>query len=267
MTPRRRAARLVAFLRRRPRLAVAAVGVVIALSAASAAWTSVRTAQILTIDPDLVAGRQDLVAFALPRGRSGFEQHCASCHGAAGRGAPSRGVPDLTDQDWLYGSGKVSEVETVILYGVRAPHPKTWKLARMPAYARRVPYPPEPALQSLSPGDIGDVVSFLLAVEGRGRASEASLRGGAIFGGRGGCYDCHGPDAHGDPGVGAPNLTDDIWLYGSGRPQEIFDTIAYGRAGVCPAWAGRLKPALIREIALYVHSLSAAPAPSGRGGL
>jgi cytochrome c oxidase cbb3-type subunit 3 len=140
--------------------------------------------------------------------------------------------------------------------------PSPCACSAVPAYARKVPYPPEPALQPLSPGDIGDVVSYLLALEGRAPVSEASQRGGALFVGRGGCYDCHGPDAHGDPGVGAPNLADRIWLYGSGRPQEIFDSIAYGRAGVCPAWAGRLEPARIREIALYVRSLSAAPAPT-----
>jgi cytochrome c oxidase cbb3-type subunit 3 len=126
----------------------------------------------------------------------------------------------------------------------------------MPAFARPVPYPQEPALQPLSPDDIDDVVAFLLTTEGRQPSSDAAARGGAIFIGRGGCYDCHAPDARGDPGVGAPNLADNIWLYGIGRPDQIFTSIAFGRAGVCPAWSGRLRPGLIREIALYVHALA-----------
>jgi cytochrome c oxidase cbb3-type subunit 3 len=110
----------------------------------------------------------------------------------------------------------------------------------------------------LSPTDIDDVIAFLLSVEGRASDARATQRGGEIFRGRGGCYDCHGGDARGDSGVGAPNLADDIWLYGRGRPREIFASIAYGRAGSCPAWSARLSRPLIREIALYVHALSAA---------
>jgi cytochrome c oxidase cbb3-type subunit 3 len=248
--------RLAGALRGRPRT-VSAIAILLALTlAAWITWTASMSAELLRDDPDLVALRPRLVQYALPRGRDAFQAHCAECHGSDGRGDSARGVPDLTDHDWLYGSGQVSDIETVIQYGIRAPNPKTWKLARMPAYARPIPYPPEPTMKPLSPDDIRDVVAFLTTVEGRTPASDASSRGGAIFVGRGGCYDCHGPDAHGDPGVGAPNLTDAIWLYGSGRPDEIFQTIAYGRAGVCPAWITRLRPVVIREIAVFIHALS-----------
>jgi len=265
MTPEGWSEGLARQVRRRPRAVLVFVAAAVAVSAASAAWTMARTTALVSADPDRLAGRPDLVAFALPRGHRGFATYCAPCHGRAARGDPALGIPDLTDQDWLYGSGKVSEIETIISDGVRAPDPKTWKLARMPAYARLVPYPPEPALQPLAPGDIRDVVSFLMSIEGRGPVSEASARGRAIFAGRGGCYDCHGADAGGDPGVGAPNLADHTWLYGSGQPEEIFDSIAYGRAGVCPAWRGRLKPAQVREIALYVHALSTPSASASVG--
>lgn len=245
---------------------MAVVLLILALPASAAAWNASRTAQILSLDPDLLPEQPALMAYAAPRGRRSFDRHCAGCHGRDARGNSSLGVPNLVDTDWLYGSGKVGEIETVILYGIRAPHPKTWKLAEMPAYAHARPYPREPALQPLSPGDIRDVAAFLLSVEGRAPASDASRRGSAIFAGRGGCYDCHGADAHGDPGVGAPNLADNIWLYGAGSLDEIFASIAYGHAGVCPAWAGRLPPAEIREIALYVHSIADRPALiKGRG--
>ena len=259
-------AALLRFVRRRPRAAAALLLLALSGPAAAAAWDASRNAELLRGDPDLLPGKPALMAFALPRGRRGFQAYCAACHGSDGRGDSDIGAPNLADQDWLYGSGKVGEIETVILYGVRAAHPKTWKLAQMPAYAQSLPYPREPALKPLSPGDIRDVTAFLLSIEGRAPASDASHRGSAIFAGRGGCFDCHGADAHGDPGVGAPNLADNIWLYGSGSPDEIFASIAYGHAGVCPAWAGRLQPAEIREIALYVHSISDRPAQIKGGG-
>ncbi|MBV9510487.1 MAG: c-type cytochrome [Caulobacteraceae bacterium] len=256
---------LWAALRRRPRAAIAAVLLLAAAGAACAAWDASRTASLVSADPDALAASPSLTAFAVSRGRRGFDRYCADCHGVSGKGDASRGVPDLTDHDWLYGQGRASEIEGVIDYGIRAPNAKTWRLARMPAYARPVPYPPEPTMKPLSPDDIRDVIAFLFFIERRRPQSDASQRGGAIFTGRGGCYDCHGPDGHGDPGIGAPNLTDDIWLYGHGGAADIFETIAYGRAGVCPAWSGRLKPGLIREIALYVHALSDRRAPADKG--
>jgi cytochrome c oxidase cbb3-type subunit 3 len=263
MTLRRLAGQAASFARRRPLSLIVALLVLAGSAAGWAAYDGWRTASLLRADPDQLPAQASLTAFAVARGRAGFARYCASCHGRDGRGDPSAGVPNLTDHDWLYGDGKVSEIEGVVLYGVRAPNARTWKLASMPAYARRTPYPPEPALQALSPGDIDDVIAFLFTIEGRQAASHASRRGQAIFSGRGGCYDCHAPDAHGDPGVGAPNLADAIWLYGAGRPRDVFDSIAYGRAGVCPAWAGRLKPGPIREIAFFVHSL---PTPTASGG-
>jgi cytochrome c oxidase cbb3-type subunit 3 len=86
-----------------------------------------------------------------------------------------------------------------------------------------------------------------------------------VYSDKGGCYDCHARDARGDGAIGAPNLTDSIWLYGDGGARWIYDSIAYGRAGVMPAWADRLSPAQVRAVSLYVYSLShgsAQPKPS-----
>ena len=65
---------------------------------------------------------------------------------------------------------------------------------------------------------------------------------------------CHGEAAKGNPEMGAPNLTDPIWLYGS-APEQVIATIANGRKGVMPGWEGRLDPATIRSLTLYVHTL------------
>ena len=68
------------------------------------------------------------------------------------------------------------------------------------------------------------------------------------------CASCHGPDGKGKQEQGAPNLTDEIWLYGGTR-QAIVESIRTGRGGMMPAWAGRLDPVTIKSLAVYVHSL------------
>jgi cytochrome c oxidase cbb3-type subunit 3 len=125
----------------------------------------------------------------------------------------------------------------------------------MPAYARPVPYDREKLL-ALSPADIHDVVAFLFQSEGHAADTAAAARGRQIFDGRGGCWDCHGGDGRGDSEVGAPNLMDNIWLYGDGSRDDVFRSIADGHKGVCPAWAGKLSPAAVLEVSLYVWSLS-----------
>ena len=65
---------------------------------------------------------------------------------------------------------------------------------------------------------------------------------------------CHGPDGKGNQALGAPNLTDELWLYG-GDKATVIETITNSRGGVMPAWTGRLDPATIKELAIYVHSL------------
>jgi len=211
-------------------------------------------ATLLRTDPDLAAANPQMMKFALGPGHGVYEHNCASCHGAKGLGDQARGVPNLTDNDWLYGEGQTSDIETVILYGIRAPNPKTWRLADMPAFAQKVPYTRE-ALLPLRPDEIRDVMAFLASLRGAPASPEAATRGSKIFSNTGGCYDCHGSDAHGDPSIGGPNLADNIWLYG-GDDKTVFNTIAYGRAGYCPAWETRLPIVKIREAALYVYSLS-----------
>jgi len=212
-------------------------------------------ARLLRADPDAIAADAGLNRFAIRRGAPIFRARCASCHGDHGEGDPNRGAPDLTDQDWLYGAGEVSDIERVVDYGIRAHNPKSWNLAVMPALATPNPGG-EKGLQPLSPGDIDDVIDFLMQVENRPHDAAGAARGGVIYSTRGACYDCHGADAGGDAAIGAPNLTDRIWLYGDGSRAAIFQSIAHGRQGVCPAWIKTLSPAQIREVALYVHSLS-----------
>jgi cytochrome c oxidase cbb3-type subunit 3 len=221
-------------------------------------------AGLLRADPGLIPGDPTLMEFALERGAPVFAAHCAACHGANGKGDPVAGVPELTDSDWLYGAGEPGEIERIVSYGIRAHNSKTRDLATMPAFARAAPSAANPGLNPLSPGDIRDVVEFLFYLEKRAADAPAAARGAKIFSGRGGCYDCHGSDGQGDSAVGGPNLADEIWLYGDGSRNAIFNSIAYGRQGMCPGWAGRLSVGEIRAVSLYVYALSHR-APS-RGG-
>jgi cytochrome c oxidase cbb3-type subunit 3 len=212
--------------------------------------------------PDAIPGDPALETWALARGRRAYARHCSSCHGAAGEGDRQRGVPDLRDGDWLYGSGRVLEVERVVLYGIRAENSKGWRLSVMPGYARREP-DRQYRLEPLRPSEIDDVTEYLMKLQGQPYVEAVAARGALVYRNqsRGLCWDCHAENARGNPAIGAPRLTDGIWLYGDGSRAAIRRSIADGRAGVCPAWVGRLDAVTIRALAVWVHQLSA-QAPS-----
>jgi cytochrome c oxidase cbb3-type subunit 3 len=210
-------------------------------------------ASLLRSTADDVASDPTLLRFALPRGEHGYAAHCSRCHGANLVGDPARGIPNLTDTDWLYGSGRVSEIERVILYGIRSGNPKGWDLAGMPAFATEHPYAAY-AMQPLAPRDVSDVAAYVSAFQHAPHDPAAVQRGAAVFHKNGMCFDCHGGDARGDPAIGAPDLTDSVWLYGQGSMDDIQRSVSRGLAGTCPAWIGRLDFATIRSIAVYVNS-------------
>ena len=248
--------RLIGRLSVRTRLLSLAGLAVVALLILGAVLTGQQNARLVRLDPDVAPANPALMQFAVERGRGVFKQNCARCHGPEGQGRHDLGAANLTDKDWLYGQGDVSDIETVVLYGIRAPNSRTWKLADMPAFARARPYAREPAIKPLSPGDINDLMQFLRSLQGGQADPAAAARGALIYSDRGGCYDCHTEDGRGNEAIGAPNLADAIWLYGDGSSKWIYDSIAHGRAGVCPAWFDRLSPVQIREVSLYVYSLS-----------
>jgi cytochrome c oxidase cbb3-type subunit 3 len=219
-----------------------------------------RDAHLLSTDADTIAMHPDLMRYAVRAGARDFGAHCAQCHGSDGIGDPARGVPNLTDDDWLYGLGEVSDIERVITYGIRSGNPKAWNLARMPAYGTLHPSSMIKNIPPLEPGQIRDVVEYLYYLQGRSRDKDAVVRGAAVYSNGGGCFDCHSADGRGDSAIGAPNLIDNINLYGDGSREALADSISNGRQGVCPGWIGKISPAAIRITALYVYSLAHAPA-------
>jgi len=213
------------------------------------------SAQLVRSDPEAIPGNAELLRAGAERGRSIYRDRCASCHGPKATGATSLGAPNLTDADWLYGEGRVSDIEKIVGYGIRAPNPRSWNLATMPAYGQAIPSTAE-SIQPLTPGEIAAVSDYLLALGGQPSDPESARWGAQIYSGKGGCYDCHASDAKGDRAIGASNLTDSTWLYGDGSQMAISYSITHGRQGFCPAWSRKLSSLELREVSLYVYALS-----------
>jgi cytochrome c oxidase cbb3-type subunit 3 len=216
-------------------------------------------AAILRGDPDTILADATLRPLALRRGAEVFAAHCAACHGAGGAGDPKVGAANLTDADYLYGQGRAAEIEQIVRHGIRSRDPRGFSLASMPAYATVRPDLTEP-LPPLTPREIEEVTQYVLTFSGHATDPAAASRGGALFGAKAGCWDCHSEDARGDSAIGAPDLVDDAWLYGDGSHDSIRRSIAYGRAGTSPAFKDLLSAAQIRDVAVFVASL--APPPS-----
>jgi cytochrome c oxidase cbb3-type subunit 3 len=218
-----------------------------------------KLAQLIEADPDAIAQDPRLTTFAVETATPVYQANCAQCHGADMHGNPAKAVPDLTDDDWLYGEGRIADIERTILYGIRAGNNKSRNLADMPAFARSVPYQ-RYDIAPLQPGEIMDVVEYLQLEAGKSADIPAARRGASIFSGKGQCFDCHAPDAKGDSSIGAPNLVDNIWLRGDGSRADIADTISYGLSGICPAWGQRVGPVIVRALATLIYTASHHPA-------
>lgn len=248
-------------------ISAAALVLILAVVGGLIAQARTERARFLMVSADAIPGDPELVRYAMSRGPSAYAEHCASCHGTHLQGDPGRAVPNLIDHDWLYGTGRVSEIEHVILYGIRSGNSRGWDLAHMPAFASAHPYNLY-AIPFLDPGDIDAVTTYLLSFQHAQSDAAAVERGKRIFSDvtKGNCIDCHGTDAKGDSAIGAPDLTDAVWLRGDGSRQAIWDSIAYGLTGRCPAWIAELPPETIRALAVYVHDAGAKAGEKSLGG-
>jgi cytochrome c oxidase cbb3-type subunit 3 len=210
------------------------------LDAAKAAKAEFRQ-KIAASDLAAINANPGLLGFALAGGEAAFGDNCAPCHGRGAQGA--FGYPNLRDDSWLWG-GTLDAIHQTITHGIRANDPETRSPgAQMPAFG---------ATGVLTEPQIADVDEFVLSLSGRADDKEAAERGSKIFAAT--CAPCHGPEGKGNQAIGAPDLTDELWLY-AGDKATIANTIRGGRGGVMPAWGGRLDPETIKELAIYVHSL------------
>ena len=167
---------------------------------------------------------------ALAMGERLFATYCSTCHGSDAGGA--RGYPNLRDHDWLYG-GEPQAIKTTILNG---------RMGAMPAWE-----------SILAEGQSEQVAAYVEQMSGR-QVNEAQAESGkAVF--MTNCAMCHGAEGEGNPMMGAPNLSDDIWLYG-GSSEKILESINKGRMGVMPAHQEFLGEEKVHILAAYIYSLS-----------
>jgi len=167
---------------------------------------------------------------AIKVGQRLFLQNCAQCHGSDA-GGQNGGFPNLTDNDWLYG-GSGAKIKETLLIG---------RQGIMPGW-----------LDSFGQDGVDEVVAYTLSLSGRdvdqGLADKGKVRFAA-------CAACHGMDGKGNQMLGAPNLTDQIWLYG-GSTRAVTETLQYGRNGVMPSFKKTLGEDKIHVVSAYVYSLS-----------
>ncbi len=160
-----------------------------------------------------------------------FGNNCAQCHGSDGRGAV--GFPNLTDGDWQWGGTEQAILATL-------------------SNGRNGVMPPQAAVLG-SDQAVDETVAYVRSLSGLEAPADKAAAGQAHFGKV--CIACHGPDAKGNTMLGAPNLTDDIWLYGS-SVEDIRHTIVNGRANQMPAQLDSLGENRVRLMAAYVLWLS-----------
>ncbi|TVZ39949.1 cytochrome c oxidase cbb3-type subunit 3 [Alteromonadaceae bacterium 2753L.S.0a.02] len=159
-----------------------------------------------------------------------FANNCAVCHGADGGG--NYGFPNLTDNDWLYG-GKAEDIRNSIANG---------RGGAMPALGA-----------VLGEENVAKVAEYVLSLSGQDHDAALAEAGAPMF--QQNCAVCHGADAKGNKMVGAPNLTDNTWLY-AGTREAIQQTIRSGRQNQMPAQHNKLREEKIHLLAAYVYSLS-----------
>ncbi|MGP5074293.1 cytochrome-c oxidase, cbb3-type subunit III [Psychrobacter celer] len=181
---------------------------------------------------------------ALKVGSRLFLQNCAVCHGSNAKGA--LGYPNLTDNDWLYGGAPENILTT--LHNGRVGGMAAWR-------------------DQIGEDGVRAVSEYVLSISGNQQGYDLDqtkvAQGEVIFNEPTNCVLCHGDDAKGMISTGAPNLTDDIWLYGGDR-ESIRETLRYGRAGVMPEWQTKLGNERIMLLAAYVYSLSDKPVNSAK---
>jgi len=192
--------------------------------------------KLTSVPVDQIEKDPELLNYALNGGAAVFRTWCAQCHGAGASGA--KGYPNLIDDDWLWG-GTIDDIYTTVSHGIRFASDEDTRDSEMPVWG-----------DQLSEQEIADVVQYVRSISGQKADAKMAEAGASVFADN--CAACHGDDGKGNRDVGAPNLTDQIWLYG-GDVKTLTQTVTRGRHGVMPAWAGRLTESQIRQVAVWVH--------------
>ena len=181
----------------------------------------------------------DLSRFASAGGKSLFKVYCSQCHGTGAAGAV--GYPNLNDDEWIWG-GSIDQIYATITHGSRWMTDEDTHYNIMPNFGTDAILPPEQI------DAVAKQVASLSGIEG----GVASPEGKQLF--TDNCAACHGDAGAGNPELGGPSLTDQIWLYGD-TLAAIKTQVEQPRHGVMPAWGIRLGDVAVKELAVYVHGL------------
>lgn len=186
----------------------------------------------LKMDLKAVAANKE----AMEMGGRLFQTYCMQCHGATAQGSRDQGFPNLTDKDWQWGGEPEQIVETIA----------NGRMGVMPAYGGN---------PDAVGGEAGakEIANYVRSLSGLSHNAELAAKGKAKY--MTVCIACHGPDGTGMQALGAPNLTDKVWLYGSSEA-KIVETITKGRSNQMPAWKEFLGDGKVHVLAAYVLSLS-----------
>lgn len=199
--------------------------------------------ELAAITPDQ---NPDLYNYAIQGGAAVFATWCSQCHGSGAAGVQASGYPNLLDDDWLWG-GTIEDIHFTISHGIRNADDMDARYSEMTAFEG-----------ILTDEEIASVVQYVRTISGQEADATLAAAGEAVY--LNNCAACHLDDGTGDRFLGAPNLTDAIWLYG-GTPEAIEQSVRYARFGVMPPWsaaassAGRLSEDQLRAVSVYVHSL------------
>ncbi|OWY14656.1 cytochrome-c oxidase, cbb3-type subunit III [Thioclava sp. F34-6] len=200
--------------------------------------------KLVSVDLNEISSDPELKNYTQNAGAAVFRTWCAQCHGAGAGGNPKHGYPNLLDSAWLWG-GTMEDIHFTVTHGIRNetdPEGEA-RFSQMPAFGKD---------GLLEPEQIDQVVQYVRKISDQEHDEAMAAEGETIFADN--CAACHGEDGKGDNTMGAPNLTDAVWLYG-GDVDTLTYTVTNARFGVMPNWNERLSEADIRAVAAYVHSL------------
>ena len=198
--------------------------------------------KVSSMSYEQIAKDPEMNGFIISAGKSLFADNCAACHQSGGQGVVGF-FPNLADDDWLYG-GSFDKIHETLVGGRRG---------YMPAFS-----------EVLSAAQIDQLANYVASLSGVGHDATKAATGNILFhNDTAACFYCHAVDAKGRKDIGAPNLTDNIWLWANMPAQgdgakvaAIREVIGSGlNKGVMPAWAGRLTPEQIKVLTVYVHEL------------
>ena len=196
------------------------------------------TARLASTDLTAIAEDEELLRFATSAGGAVFRNNCSQCHGSGAAGAV--GYPNLLDDDWLWG-GDHEAIAYTIRHGIRNEEDLDARYSVMPAYD-----------EVFTNEEVDAVVQYVRQLSGQEHDAALATAGAELF--LNNCAACHGEQGLGNTDLGAPNLSDAIWLYG-GDAETIEETVRYSRFGVMPPWGERLTEAEVNAVTVYVHQL------------